>query len=254
MIILLKIKDNIDKIKEMILELAFPTPKMCPLCGKYQGKLQICNECYEIKLKIQKESGQCSRCGTFHRHGVYCPTCYNWPEGYIKNTSPFPYQREFEEMLRNFKFNHHGYLASPAAMAIFNELCTNQALIRDVAQSIIIPVPMSSKRKREKGYNQAEILARELGKIMGLEYKNKLLIRSIHTPHQTGLSRKERRKNLKKAFSISPSRVKEVENKSIILVDDVITTSTTLQECAKILLNNGAQKIFSVTIAAGKMT
>ena len=89
--------------------------------------------------------------------------------------------------------------------------------------------------------------------IFDAQFELNLLKRSKDTPHQTGLSRKERRRNLSNAFTIVPERVKEIENKSIILVDDVITTSTTLQECAKILLNNGAKKIFSVTIAAGKI-
>lgn len=237
----------------MLLELLFPTPKMCPLCGKKQEKLQICNECYNLKIKIQKEEGQCSRCGTFSRKGIYCPTCYSWPDEYIKNTTPFPYRDEFEEMLRNFKFNYHGYLAAPAAMAIFNEVCTNHALIRDMTGALVIPVPMSPKRKLDKGYNQAEVLAKELALIFDARLELNLLKRPKDTPHQTGLSRTQRRKNLSNAFTIAQDRVKEIENKSIILVDDVITTSTTLQKCAKILLNNGAKKIFSVTIAAGKI-
>ena len=74
----------------MLLELLFPTPKMCPLCGKKQEKLQICNECYNLKIKIQKEEGQCSRCGTFSCKGIYRTTCYSWPDEYIKIPLPFP--------------------------------------------------------------------------------------------------------------------------------------------------------------------
>jgi ComF family protein len=237
----------------LLAEILFPTPKICPLCGKIQEILQICTECNNLKSRIQKEEGQCSRCGTFSRRGVYCPTCYHWPEGYIKNTSPFPYRDEFEEMIRKFKFDYHGYFAAPAGIVIFNEICLNHALIRDINNALIIPVPMSAKRKLQKGYNQAELLAKELSRIFDTKMESKLLLRTKNTPHQTGLSRKERKENLQNAFTIAPGRVKEIENKSILLVDDVITTSTTLQECAKILLNNGAEKIFSTTIAAGKM-
>lgn len=243
---------QVTEIKEKVLEVFFPTPKICPLCGKKQEKLQICPECFQLKTKIRKEEGQCNRCGTFARHGVYCPTCYSWPKGYIKNTAPFPYRNEFEELVRNFKFNYNGYLAESAAMAIFNEICSNKALIIDTAEALIIPVPMSSKRKRQKGYNQAEVLAIQLAKIMDLEIEVNILQRPKDTPHQVGLNRKERRKNLSQAFAIPRDKVKKIENRPILLVDDVITTSTTLQECAKILLTRGAKKVFSVTIAAGK--
>lgn len=234
------------------MEILFPTPKICPLCGKKQDKLQICEECLELKRKIRNEEGQCNRCGSFARHGVYCPTCYAWPDGYIKNTAPFLYQDNFEELVRNFKFNYHGYLANPAALAIFKEICTNEALLIDIADALIIPVPMGPKRKRQKGYNQAELLAIQLAKIMDAEINMKILLRPKDTPHQVGLNRRKRRKNLSQAFMIPGERVKEIDKRTILLVDDVITTSTTLQECAKILLNKGAEKVFSVTIAAGR--
>ena len=240
------------KIKEKILEILFPTPKICPLCGLKQDRLEICEDCLQLKRKISQEEGQCNRCGSFSQHGVYCPTCYGWPEGYIKNTAAFPYQDEFEQLVRNFKFNYHGYLANSAALAIFKELCRNKALIIDMAGALIIPVPMSPKRKRQKGYNQAEVLAIQLANIMETEISLRVLLRPKDTPHQVGLNRQERRKNLREAFMIPKDRVKDIEDRTIILVDDVITTSTTLQECAKILLNKGAKKVFSVTIAAGK--
>ncbi len=233
------------------MEIIFPTPKICPLCGKKQDFLNICSECINLKERFKYDHGQCNRCGTFLRHGVYCPTCYLWPKEFIKNTAVFPYQKEYEKMVRDFKFNYHGYLSSPISMAIFNELCLNQALIRDVAESLIIPVPMSSLRKREKGYNQAEILSKELARIMDTEMKTNVLKRSRNTPHQTGLNRRDRKINLKNAFYVEDKNKKDLENRVILLVDDVITTSTTLNECARTLINHGAQKIFSVTIASG---
>ena len=276
-----------QELWDWTLELVYPTPAVCPLCGQSQASLRFCSACLEAEAGLAASPGQCNRCGTCGRHGVYCPTCYSWPQGYIKNTALFAYEGEAEDMVEKLKFDYSGWLARPAAQGIYNKLLENPALIRDIvgrpvrgqrqrqlsiptrakllpssafggahqphSATIIIPVPMSKKRLREKGYNQAALLARQMSVFLACPLEEDLLLRSRHTPHQTGLKRAQRQINLKNAFTIPPERVKEIKDKRILLVDDVLTTSSTLQECAKLLLDQGAEKIYSVTIGAGHM-
>lgn len=275
MIILLR--EKWEQIKEgargldQVLELLYPTPAACPLCGQAQASLRICPACADAAKSLLISPGQCNRCGTYGRHGVYCPTCYHWPEGYIKNTALFAYEGAAVAMVEKLKFDYSGYLARPIARELYNKLLENPALIRDTvgipaqnprrfsgpgqafSATLVIPVPMSKKRLREKGYNQAALLARQMAFFLDCPLEENLLLRSRHTPHQTGLKRADRKLNLKKAFIISPERVNEIKNKRVLLVDDVLTTSSTLQECASVLLESGAEKIYSVTIAAGNM-
>lgn len=107
-------------------------------------------------------------------------------------------------------------------------------------------IPLSSNRKKERGYNQAEILAKPIAKRMDLPYSEKLVYRSKHTSSQVGLSVRERQMNMKDAFRADP---KMARDKNILLVDDVATTGATMDACAKALLEAGCRQVFGLTLA-----
>lgn len=120
--------------------------------------------------------------------------------------------------------------------------------VQDLAEAeLILPVPLHKSRLRERGFNQALVLA----ELFFPEHKKRiattLLVRSQKTTPQTCLSGNERRKNLKKAFTIS--RPELVKDRSVILIDDVFTTGTTLNECAKTLKKHGARSVQALTLA-----
>ncbi len=242
---------TIEELKQSLLEVVYPTPKICLLCNETLPAPGCCQNCRNRIERYKKESGQCTRCGTFSVHGIYCPACYHWPEGYIKNTAPLPYQTEAEELIAQFKYLYQGHLAKPLSLLIFQELSKNPTLLTDTLSAIVVPIPMSPARKRQKGYNHAEVLSKEVAGILSAEHLPDLLLRPHHTPHQVGLGNQKRRQNLKNAFHINKHWVQYIANKTILLVDDVLTTSATLQEAASTLLAGGVQKVFSVTIAAG---
>ena len=106
---------------------------------------------------------------------------------------------------------------------------------------------MFKDKKSVRGYNQGELIARELAKQMGLIYDKKLLIKIKNTQVQSTLTKAQRVANVKKAFSITDSI--RIENKKIILIDDVYTTGSTVNECSKVLKDAGAKEICVVTIA-----
>jgi ComF family protein len=115
---------------------------------------------------------------------------------------------------------------------------------------LIIPVPLHKKRKKKRGYNQSELLAKGILKRIAIKAETKSLLRIKSTQSQTSKSRSERILNISKAFSIPDNA--RIKGKHILLVDDVITTGATLEICAETLISNGASKISLVCMALAK--
>jgi ComF family protein len=113
--------------------------------------------------------------------------------------------------------------------------------------SLLIPVPLHIKRLRDRGFNQSLLLAKEMGEKYNLPVKFSLLKRSKFTLTQTGLNKAEREKNIKGAFVVA--KKEKVTGKNIILIDDVYTTGATVNECARVLLKAGAQKVSVLTLS-----
>ncbi|MDO8659225.1 MAG: phosphoribosyltransferase family protein, partial [Candidatus Parcubacteria bacterium] len=123
---------------------------------------------------------------------------------------------------------------------------------------ILIPIPLSKKRYRERGYNQAELICRELIKINNLRHgvdmklEKDILIKPKETEHQARIeNRRERLKNIIGSFAIKNEKLSlsKIKNKNIILIDDITTTGATLNEARKVLKQNGARKIIAFTVA-----
>lgn len=114
---------------------------------------------------------------------------------------------------------------------------------------IVIPVPLYRGRRGERGFNQAELLARSALRQLGLnwELQNGCLLRTRETASQTGLTRKQRRANVRGAFKVGERS--KVAGKDILLIDDVLTTGTTAAECARVLKRAGARKVYVATVA-----
>ena len=113
----------------------------------------------------------------------------------------------------------------------------------------LVPVPLHPTRKRKRGYNQAELLALEIGKQLGLLVENNWLIRTKNTVPQKLLNGQERRNNLKKAFKLCRN---DVKLKSIIVIDDIYTTGSTMDAVAQVLKNAGIERVYCVCAAIGK--
>lgn len=118
---------------------------------------------------------------------------------------------------------------------------------QDYNPDIILPVPLHPKRLRWRGFNQALVLARVIGRRWQIPVDPFILVRSRETPPQTQLSEKERRKNVRGAFSLN-SR-KTVKGRIILLVDDVYTSGATVNECSRVLRRAGAKEVYVLTLA-----
>jgi ComF family protein len=111
----------------------------------------------------------------------------------------------------------------------------------------MIPVPLHIRRLRERGFNQALLLVRELSKRMGIPYQERALKKIKDTPVQIALKKRERRKNLRGAFQVKDREA--IRGKAIVLVDDVYTTGATINECSRTLLKAGAKQVAVLTVA-----
>lgn len=110
----------------------------------------------------------------------------------------------------------------------------------------VVPVPLSKKRKLIRGYNQSEIIAQHISQALGWQLNTTGLVRKIHTHPQVGLNSQQRLENVRNIFGIN-NKI-DFKNKTILLVDDVITTGATMRECAKILKQAGAKEIYGIVV------
>jgi len=156
-------------------------------------------------------------------------------------TALFDYgENTISKLIKMFKYNYLLEIAD-----IFEKIVTNTKFNNTWQDFAVIPVPLHARRERERGFNQAEILGRLFAEKFSLSI-NKNLRRVIYTAQQVKLSGEERRKNLKDAFGWSDGKVAP---EKVLLVDDVFTTGATMQECAKVLKNNGVKVVWGIVLA-----
>lgn len=123
----------------------------------------------------------------------------------------------------------------------------NQLFQQSGENSVFIPMPLHKNKKRKRGFNQSEIIAKELSLALNIPLKTNILVKTENTQSQTNLTREERAKNIKNAFQTkNPS---EIEGKIIFLVDDVFTTGATMEEAAKTLKKAGASHVWGLAVA-----
>jgi len=155
------------------------------------------------------------------------------------------YQGELKDVIILFKYRQFKVLGKDLARFVFKALKREESLWWGA--EAIIPVPLHPQKKRQRGFNQAEIIARELALLKGIPLEEKRLVKVKNVPPQTSLEQKEREKNVRGAFRVVKSE--RVKGKILILVDDVYTTGSTLRECSLELKRAGAKEVKALTIA-----
>jgi ComF family protein len=149
----------------------------------------------------------------------------------------YEYSDKLKKMIHLFKYERYLSLASIFASSIADSIKEQGNF------DLIIPVPLHHKKEYERGYNQSEEIAKQLSKITNIEYSTKIIQRKKYTISQTTLNKNERILNVSNAFTCSDN----IRNKTVLIIDDVITTGSTLKACAQCILKNGAK---SVSLAA----
>jgi ComF family protein len=234
------------------LDLLFPA--LCPVCQATLGQGRrdpLCGVCWESIERITPP--WCDRCGLpfgeFRDSGSsdavggfgLCGACMVDPPVFDWARSAAIYSGVVREAIHAFKFNGKAALARPLA-ALMLEGCA-AGLPADV--TAVVPVPLARARERERGYNQAALLAERIADGRGLPLRARWLTRLRDTRAQSDLTATERRANVRRAFGASPA----VRGAHVVLVDDVLTTGATVAECCRVLRAAGAAGVGVLTVA-----
>ncbi len=235
---------NIKKkeIGDRLLTLFFP--KRCVFCdGVIASDNGICPKCIH-KAKIIKEAF-CLKCGKkLSDEKIYCYDCTRKKQEFERNFAVFEYPQVRESLYR-FKYNGRAEYAAFYARKAWER---HGEILKQLHIDAIVPIPLHAGRMRKRGYNQAEEFGRELANLSGIPLNIHLLKRVKATKPLKTLDNEKRQNNLKKAFLIVQN---DVKLKTIILVDDIYTTGTTLNEAARVCKSSGVEKVYTLTIAVG---
>jgi len=196
-------------------------------------------DCQNRVPHIQKPF--CERCGIPTTSADICHECKTVPPPYQMMRSWAVFDSPVQNALHTLKYRGNVSMGDVLAVQM-----KKFVISLDWHVDVIAPVPLGKKRLKERGYNQAGMVARALAYEIGLEYAPQALWKSRETRSQVGLSLSQRWENVREAYQADPESVKR---KSILLIDDVATTGSTIQACSNALLSGGAREVYAVTIA-----
>ena len=212
-------------------------PRLCPACGDRAGTgRELCPGC-ERSLPILQHA--CPRCAIPYEHPDNhgeCGTCQKHPPAFARAFALYRYAPPVDHFIRELKFHQQLGLAR-----LLGEQLARRLLTETPRPDLIIPVPLHRARLRERGYNQALEIARPVARALGLPLDFRSLVRVRATAPQTGMTVKARRKNLRGAFALRDDAA--VRNLHVALVDDVMTTGSTVQAAAQYLRASGAMEV-----------
>lgn len=204
-------------------------PPVCGICNKITKKY-ICENC---EKKIEK-----------YYINQIIDYRNNKKSYYDYQIKLLKYENIIREKIIDYKFNEKSYFYKTLEKIIIN----NKKIYGFMKNyDIIIPVPMYKTKKWLRGYNQVELIARELSKDLNIPLKCTTLTKIKDTKKQSSLTRAERKQNIKNAFIVK--NASDIENKKILLFDDIITTGSTLNECSKTLKKAKVKEVAILTIA-----
>ncbi len=221
-------------------------PVVCPVCGKTLGnRRQLCKKCQKEIRYIEEPS--CKKCGKqlYENEREYCGDCKKKVHAYDMGIAVFAYNDSIKKSIYDFKYKDMKVYARFYGKKMWEY---GKAYLDLWQPQAIVPVPISEQRFRKRGYNQAELIGKELSKNSGIPMDCKILYRRKNTLPQKEVKRENRRKNLENAFHISGNVVKY---KKIILVDDIYTTGSTIDECAKVLKAFGVEQVYFISLSIG---
>ena len=232
----------------MLSRLLSPVSARCAACGVTHDvlpDLPLCPACARRLVRAAHEPATlCPRCLSVLRPGKPCPVCRRDPERLIAQTyAPFRYRQTVRGLILNLKF--HGDTRAAALLAPY------MAGAADLPDAVLVPVPLGPRRERERGYNQALLLAALVGRLRGFPVLDGLK-RVRETSRQSGLATNaDRRKNLEGAFALKPGFA--CPGRPVLLVDDVRTSGATALACARALREGGVPdvRLLCAAIAPG---
>ena len=214
-------------------------PRRCPLCGvPLLARERICGDCSDDLVFIYPPL--CRRCG---RPRFDC-SCGSYEYHFDRSVSPFVYTKSVRNGIHRFKFRN-----APTNAGFFGRLMAS-CVKREYADEhidVIVCVPMHPADKAHRGYNQSALLAKVIAEETDIRFSPAILTKTVRNSTQHSLSKTERVRNVDGVYKVT--RPELVYRKTVLLCDDIFTTGSTLNECARVLLEAGAQRVVCVTAA-----
>lgn len=212
---------------EKFLDIIFPP--VCGVCGRID-KNSLCKKC-EIVLKNQAAYG-----------------IDNYKDNkeifFDEHLYIFMYSGTVRRIILDYKFNDKSYIYR----TIVKFFLKNEKFVENIkSYDIIVPVPLSKKREKQRGYNQSELIAKELSYLTNIKIEKNCLKKIKNVTAQSSLDKKKRQHNIKGAYKVI--RAKNIQQKKVLIIDDVYTTGSTVNECSKVLKQAGSRNIGVLTIA-----
>lgn len=236
----------IPNFYDSILTLVYP--QACEICLRSvekQADGNVCADCWANTKIFTGNETLCSKCGAFlldtqSQFETFCRRCDDDFYDSVKTIGVY----EDALLISILRLKHTPYTPEKLQKLLLNAFQNSN--FQDT--NLIIPVPLSKKRLAERGFNQAEILAKDLAQQTGITLDKMSLRRKIHTEKsRRGMDRKSRYESVKNAFEVVSPRL--IEGKNVLLIDDVFTSGATASNCAKALKNSGAEKVYVLTLA-----
>lgn len=208
------------KILDRILNIIYP--QTCGICGNL-NKNALCNKC---KIKLEKEFN--------YQTDIYVQESN---KNFIEHNYFFKYENLIRNQILALKFHEKPYIYKTIAVFLENMSKSFENLKK---YDIIIVVPVSKERRKSRGYNQSELIAKKISEIIKAPIEKNILYKIKNTVPQSTLNKVQREENAKGVYKVC--NIKKVYNKKILIVDDVYTTGNTVNECAKVLVQEGINR------------
>lgn len=229
-------------------------PRSCPICGASRppgAAGSVCRLC--IQSLERTPSPKCPTCGKpfhskttlLHSPNHICAECLEHPPAYDSARAIGPYNGSLRELIQLFKFRGRPAIAAELGKELAQLASQEYAGLVSEEDTLVTFVPIDQKRWRERGFDQAKILAQSTAEHLKLKFTPTIERKKSASP-QTALSASQRRGNLRGVFFIS--KPESVSGKNVLLVDDVLTTGSTVSSCSRVLKRAGAKSVCILTI------
>ena len=205
--------------------------RVCLLCGSRAGDEGLCRSCRAALPWLPPE--RCPTCASPSPRGLICGRCVAHPPALDRVEAAAAYAFPVDGLVQTLKYRHH-----LAAATVLGHLLA-AAVKESPRPDLILPVPLGTQRLRERGFNQSLEIARVAGRVLGLPVEAHVFRRVRDTPPQASLPFDERAKNVRRAFVCDA----DLAGRRVAVVDDVLTTGASLNECAKALRRAGAAEV-----------
>ena len=212
----------------------------CLVCGRECADILslVCENCKNVLVKIGGNT--CKKCGMPIPDGMQiCDDCRGKELHFDKAAAVYMFDSDSAKMIYGLKYADKTYVARHIAPQMIEALSSFPHI------DMLLPVPLHKNRKAWRGYNQSELITNSISELTQIPVDTTSLVRKIETETQTGKSKKEREANILGAFAVTDK--KQIAGKNIVVVDDVFTTGSTTNECARILKKAGAAHVFVLT-------